>query len=215
MTCGKCEKQEAQQEETVLKDWAEDDVDPQSETENDSTENLSNSSLVTENDTCPAQLRTEKVEKQQNISFKNISSKDISSKNISKNVTQTSDLSTGKAILLLEELEEKGLDTDSIESFKEFPLIASKFEVLGKDAFSLSFLNENETTNGTKSTKSPTANETTQAPLPMKMSNETASTFSRLVSKILDLWGPSGSSVEEENETACPEGWEQVILVCL
>eukprot|EP00434_Breviolum_minutum_P014448 symbB.v1.2.012739.t1/scaffold878.1/size155624/10 len=96
-------------------------------------------------------------------------------------------ISTGKAILLLEELEEGGKDTA-----ESLPLIASQFDVLGKDAFSLSFLKmeANESYNGSQNGS---------------IGNKS------LVAEILDLLRPAGQDLEEEEEKQCPEGWERLI----
>jgi len=101
-------------------------------------------------------------------------------------------LSTGKAILLLEELEESG--KDSVDRL----LIASPFAFLGKDAFSLNFL---------KMEANQSSNESEHSE-----QNENKSTGNRsLIAEILDLLSPANAQDEEEEEKHCPEGWERVI----
>eukprot|EP00438_Fugacium_kawagutii_P000117 Skav218731 [mRNA] locus=scaffold1346:851259:860298:+ [translate_table: standard] len=163
------------------------------------------------NDTCPAQLGDVDNLRSKNVSetlpVEVLTESPLSTKNVSTNVSRVNNsqhrmhnashrekgMSTGKAILLLEELEESGKDTvDSL------PLIASQFDFLGKDAFSLNFLRM-EASNGSRSNASEPSNE--------------SSDDRSLVSRILDLLSPAAptKAVEEEEEKACPEGWERVV----
>ncbi|CAK9046822.1 unnamed protein product [Durusdinium trenchii] len=111
-----------------------------------------------------------------------------------RNATAVEGSTTGKAILLLEELEETTL-TDSND---RLPMIASQFEVLGKDPFSVSFVKMEA--NQSHSFRNASRNAT----------NATGKRHEGLIAKILDLLSPTKVEVEE-NTSACPEGWEQVI----
>ncbi|CAL1166920.1 unnamed protein product [Cladocopium goreaui] len=158
----------------------------------------SSNSTAEGNATCPAQLGDA------DLSFQNVSrlneakNTDVSLRNFSDarqrsntsrrmlNVSRekaVTAMSTGKAMLLLEELESRQV---------RLPLIASQFDFLGKDAFSLNFL---------KMEANQSSNET---------SNHSIGNRS-LVAEILDLLSPATAQDLEEEEKHCPEGWERVI----
>lgn len=159
----------------------------------------SSNSTAEGNATCPAQLGDA------DLSFQNVSrlneakNTDVSLRNFSDdrqrsntsrrmlNVSRekaVTAMSTGKAMLLLEELESRQVES--------LPLIASQFDFLGKDAFSLNFL---------KMEANQSSNET---------SNHSIGNRS-LVAEILDLLSPATAQDLEEEEKHCPEGWERVI----
>jgi len=138
------------------------------------------------NGTCPAELSSAVANLSGNVSKSNIS--------MVQNATAVEGSTTGKAILLLEELEETTL-TDSND---RLPMIASQFEVLGKDPFSVSFVKMEA--NQSHSFRNASRNAT----------NATGKRHEGLIAKILDLLSPTKVEVEE-NTSACPEGWEQVI----
>eukprot|EP00435_Cladocopium_sp_Y103_P046068 s3443_g13.t1 len=181
--------------------------------------NSSNSTNAEGNATCPAQLGDVDLRSQQNVSrlnevkntgsghtasLRNLSDSSDrqrrSNSNTSRRMLNASHrdgekamtaMSTGKAMLLLEELESRQVES--------LPLIASQFDFLGKDAFSLNFL---------KMEANQSSNETSET---SETQNQSIGNSHRsLVAEILDLLSPAAQDLEEE-EKRCPEGWERVI----